>query len=283
VSDEELTLPTRVGHAEWGDNHFRGYSIVRDLAGREDSTSLLALAIVGRRLDENERLMLDDLATAIHVADPRIWPLKLVRVTSSYGGCLAAVAAAIVSADRARIGHHSTGGAAEVLLQLGEGLLLDGANGAASGNSVLEERCRRLMADQSRPIGFGVPFRARDERVDILTGRVVARGRNRLPYWRLYEAAAETVWRIKSVRPNMTLAAAAVFLDMRFTPSQIGPLMTAIGANAFWANAVEGAEQMPAVLRVLPTSCVRYVGPPARPSPRALTRQLDIALDRNSR
>lgn len=267
MSNEDLR--TGVGHAEWGDNNFRGYSVARDLAGREGVTSLLALAIAGRRLAEDERLMLDDLATATHVADPRIWPLKLARVTSAYGGSHAGVAAAIVSADGARLGHQATGRAAELLVQLRAGFLTENGKGAESGNAILEDHCRRLLANQNRPVGFGVPFRQRDERVDILTDRVAARGRSELPYWRLYAAVGETVWRIKSVRPNMTLASAAVFLDMGFTPAQIGPLMTAIGASAFWANAFEGAEQAPACLQTLPEGSVNYVGPAPRRSPRA--------------
>ena len=265
---EKPTLFTRVGHAEWGDNRFRGWSVAHDLVGRESASSLIALAIVGRRIDENERLMLDDMATATHVADPRIWPFKLVRVTAAYGGCQAAVAAAIVSLEGAMIGHQAAGPAAEFLLHLRDELLVNTANRAEEDDLVLEERCRLLLAQQRRPVGFGVPFRRRDERVDMLTERVVARGRSELPYWRLFAKTAEIFWRIKNVRPNMTLAAAAVCLDMGFTPMQIGPLMTAIGSSAFWANAFEGAAQMPPSLQTLPENCVRYVGPPSRVSPR---------------
>jgi hypothetical protein len=269
VNRETPTLATRVGHAEWGDNHFRGYSVARDLAGVESVTSLFALAISGRRLTEDERLMLDDMATVTNVADPRIWPLKMVRVTSAYGGCNAAVAALTLSLEDAPIGHHAAGRAAEVLVHLRDGLSVDSANHAQEDDGVLEERCLRLVGDEGRPFGFGVPFRPRDERVDLLTERIAARGRSELPYWRLFVKVADVYWRLSNVRPNVQVAMGAACLDMGFTPTQIGPLMTAISASAYWANAFEGAQQMPPSLRILPENCVRYVGPPPRKSARA--------------
>jgi len=265
MSGERPTLRTRVGLAEWGDNRFRGYSAAHDLSGRESIGGLLVLAIAGRRIDANERLMLDDMATVTNVADPRIWPLKLVRVTSSYGGCLAAFAAVTVSLEGARIGHEMVGRAAEILVRLHDGLVASGTE----SDDVLEELCRRLLAEHGRVLGLGVPFRPRDERVDMLMERVAARGRSEQPYWQLFTRAAEIFWRIRRVRPNMGLAAAAICLDMGFTPTQIGPLITALAAPAYWANAVEGAEQMPPSLQTLPERCVRYVGPALRKSPRA--------------
>jgi hypothetical protein len=266
-------LPTRVGHAEWGDNRFRGYSVACDLAGRESMAGLLALAIAGRRVDDNERLILDDIATIISVADPRIWLLKLVRLASAYGGCNAGVAAITVSLENAPIGHHATGTAAELLLDMRRGLLAAGADGEDPDDRVLEEQCRRSLADHRQPFGFWVPFRARDERVEMLAERVAARGRATLPYWRLFAKIADIFWRIDNLRPSAPVAVSAVCLDMGFTPVQIGPLVTAMGASDFWANAFEGAAQMPPSLQTIPASWVRYLGPQPRMSPRALARQ----------
>jgi hypothetical protein len=280
VSRAGLRLPTRVGHADWGDNQFRGYSVARDLAGHETITSLLVLGIVGRRLDENERLMLDDLATVTSATDPRIWPLKMVRVASAYAGCGAAVAALTVYLEGAPIaryaadaptGHHAAGRAAQILVDLRDAVLA-GGNPDAGADAILESHCRRMVGDKGGPFGFGVSLRHRDERIDLLAERVAARGRNELPYWRLFVNAAEIFWRLGSLRPNAPVAMGAVLLDMGFTPAQIGPLMLAIGAPAFWANAFEGAEQAPACLRTLPADCVRYVGPVRRSTPRAKPR-----------
>lgn len=269
MSREIPPLLTRVGHAEWGDNHFRGYSVARDLAGRESLTGLFALAIAGRRLDENERLMLDDVVTVTNVADPRIWPLKLIRLTSAYGGCNAAVAALTVALEEAPIGHYAAGRAAEILLQMREGLAASGAEDSKDLGSALEKQCRNWVDDKGQPFGFGVFFRPRDERVDMLTERVAARGRSELPYWRLFIDVADVFWRISNVRPNMPVAMGAICLDMGFIPAQIGPLMTAMGASAFWANAFEGAQQSPSCLQQLPSESVRYVGPAPKLSPRA--------------
>lgn len=263
------SLPTRIGHAEWEDNRLRGYSVAHDLAGNESTTGLFVLAIVGRRLHENERLMLDDLATVANVADPRIWPLKLVRVAAAFGGCFAAMAAATVCLEGAQIAEESAGRAAGMLVELHDALLAEGTDPWGADARVLEKHCHTWLAHRSRPVGFDVPFRPCDERVGLLIGRVTARGRSQLPYWRLFASAAEAFFRIGNVRLNIASAMAAVCLDMGFAPGQIGPLMMAIGSSAYWANAVEGAEQSPACLQTLPETCVRYVGPGPRRSPRA--------------
>jgi hypothetical protein len=269
VSGEIPTLPTRIGHAEWGDNRLRGYSVGRDLAGRESTTGLFVLSIVGRRLNENERLMLDDLAVVANVADPRIWPLKLVRVVAAFGGRFAAMAAATVCLEGAQIAEASAGRAADILVELHHALLAEGTDPWSADEWVFEKHCRSWLAERSRPVGFHVPFRPRDERVDLLAERVAARGRSELNYWRLFAKVTEAFFRIGNMRPNIMPAAGAVCLDMGFTPRQIGPLMMAIGSSAYWANAVEGAEQSPVCLQMLPETCLRYVGRAPRRSPRA--------------
>ena len=269
MSKTTPTLRTRVGHSEWGDNRFRGYSVAQQLVGRETATGMLVLAIAGKRIDQNGCAMLDDLATVMAVADPRIWPLKLVRVTSAYGGCLAAVAAATITLEGALVGHASTGRAAAVLVDLRERLLTNAAPGENASDLAIETECRHLLAAGTRTVGFGVPFRQRDERVDMLAARVAARGRADLPYWQLFVRVTATFRRIRRLEANIGLAAAAVCLDMGFSLGHIGPLVTALGASDLWCNAVEGSEQMPPSLQTLPTDCVRYVGPPSRVSPRA--------------
>jgi hypothetical protein len=84
-------LPTRVAHAEWGVNRYFGFP-VPDLLGDETLTGLVALAVGARRLPAAEREVLDDIAVAMTLADPRIWPLKMTRLVASYGGGLAGMA-----------------------------------------------------------------------------------------------------------------------------------------------------------------------------------------------
>ena len=265
-------LPTRVGHAEWNDNRFRGYSVARDLASRETCTGLLGLAIVGRRLDDDERAILDDLATVMTVADPRVWPLKLVRVVSSFGGCLAALAAGTVNLEGAIVGHPSTGRAAAVLVSLAEMTAESLRRDGVTEEWAMDSACRELLSRSSRLSGFGVPFRQRDERVDMLTACVEARGRSELQYWRLFSRATEMFRRTKSLEPNIGLAAGAVCLDIGVPIAQIGPFVTALGISDLWCNAMEGSEQAAETLQCLPLDVVRYAGPLERVSPRKRRR-----------
>jgi citrate synthase len=230
---------------------------------------MLILAIAGRRIDDGERAMLDDLAAVMAVADPRIWPLKLVRVVSAYGGCLAGLAAGLVNLEGALVGHPSTGRAAAVLVSLGELATANMRREGMSEELAIVAACHELVARGSRLAGFGVPFRRRDERVDMLTVRVEARGRAERPYWRLFARVTDMYRRTRNLEPNIGLAAGAVCLDMGFSLTQIGPIVTALGVSDLWCNAVEGAEQAPAILQSLPREHVQYAGPSDRVSPRA--------------
>jgi hypothetical protein len=252
-----------VGHAEWGDNRAFGHSVAQELAGKESYVGLLSLAVAGRRLTPDECALLDDLAVVITVADPRIWPLKLVRVVSSYGGCLAAFAAGELCLDEAFIGHFTTGEAAKMLVETRRAL----------GNRCFEldaltEHVRGLLEQGKRLLGIGVPFRPVDERVTMLMDRVRTRGRADLAFWRLFLLFQTALERVKKLRPNIGLAAAALCLDLGFLPRECGILVASLGSADFLANAVEGSRQAPAVLRELPNSAVVYRGCEPRMSPR---------------
>jgi len=260
---DPIVLPTRVGHAEWGDNRAFGHSVAQDLAGNERYVGLLSLAVAGRRLTVSECALLDDLAVVMTVADPRIWPLKLVRVASSHGGCLAAFAAGQLCLDEAFIGHFTTGEAARMLLETRRAL----GDGCFDVDAITEH-VRVLLEPGKRLLGIGVPFRPIDERVVMLTERVHARGRADLPFWKLFLLFQTALERVKKLRPNMGLAAAALCLDLGFTPRECAILVTALGSADFLANAVEGSLQAPAVLRELPQSAIAYRGCEPRTSPR---------------
>jgi hypothetical protein len=260
---DELALPTRVGHAEWGDNRAFGHSVAETLVGAETYVGMLSLAVAGHRLSVEERALLDDLAVAMTVADPRIWPLKLVRVVSSYGGCLAAFAAGELCLDEAFVGHFTTGQAAQTLVDTQEIL------GDHSGDlDAVTEHVRALLAPRKRLLGIGVPFRPIDERVVMVSECVGARGRAHLPYWRLFLRFQAALERVKNLRPNIGLAAAAITLDMGFTPRQCAILVASLGSTDFLANAVEGSLQAPPMLRQLPDCVLVYRGREARTSPR---------------
>ncbi len=261
MSSKPPPLTTRVGHADWGDNRYCGFSVGAELAGNETIAGLIALATTGRRLAPEERGVLDDIAVAMTVADARVWPLKMTRVVSSYGGSLAAVAAANVCLEEAYVGHWTSGEAAVLLSALR-------AEAPDLTVAAMREPLDRRFREGVRLVGFGVPFRPEDERVRMLKECLARRGRTGLPYWRTLEAASGAARILRNLEPNIGLAVAAACLDLGFTPRQISLVCVALGQTDYVANAVEGGEQRPAVLRRLPDAAIEYVGKAERTSPR---------------
>ena len=255
-------LNTQVGHAGWGANEHFGHDVGDELLGEESVAGLLALAVTGRRLGAPEQQLLADLAVAMTVTDPRIWPLKLTRVVSAYGGCLAALAAANLCIERALVGHWTSGEAAQVMLDLERAC--DDLDDDAAVKGALE----RLLRERGRLMGFGVPFRESDERVELVRRCVRERGRHEEKYWALLERMRKAVVDLKGIAPNIGLAIGAVCLDMGMTPYEISCMSAALGQNVYLANAVEGARQVPEVLRRLPEAGISYRGPAPRESRR---------------
>jgi hypothetical protein len=255
-------IPTRVAHAEWGDNRLQGHSVKDELAGNETWLGVVVLGVTGRRLGEAERGMLDDLGVVMTVADPRIWPLKLARVAAAYGDTLAGVAAGTLAMDEALIGNWTFGAMAGLLRRLRR------AASAPDDAPSVEAACRAELGSMRRILGFGVSSRPVDERVEMLRLRVAARGRDRLEYWTLFEQVAAAVMQLKGLKPNIASAAAAVCLDLGFDERETAVICAFIGLSDFLPNAAEGAVQMPASLQSLDLASIRYVGPPPRESGR---------------
>src|SRR5262245_36394504 len=118
---EPLVLPTHVAHAYTDDHEFCGAKLYAKLLGRERFVGLIARAIQPAHPhtpSEEALALLDDLAVITTVADPRIWPLKIVRVVSSYGSIYPAWAAANLCLEGARIGPDACGRAASSLVAL---------------------------------------------------------------------------------------------------------------------------------------------------------------------
>lgn len=250
-------LVTRVGHAGHGHNHFMGFDVAEDLAGSFDIWSTLAIAVGFRPLDPAEAGVLDDVAVCALASDPRIWPLKLVRVASAYGSRSAALAAFSVACDHALIGPSISGDAAEFL-----------ATFAAVDLEVLPRMVgERLAKYVLPPPGFGVPFRDVDERVVALEHCLERRGRSSMPTWTRLRAVERIVIEARGAPVNIGGAVAAALLDVGLSPEHIRALPLAL--PGVLANAVEGARQAPEVLRRLPDDMLEYRGPAPRKSPRA--------------
>lgn len=265
-------IPTRVALHCFGENRYFGHGALADLFGNETLTGLVAMAITGRRPTNEQRSVLDEVAVVMTSADPRIWPLKLTRIVSSYGGTLAGFAAGHLAMEGDTIGPwiigHSATQLQELRLAVGEGI--DDPAVVAATITAFVSRTKRIF-------GFGVPLRSSDERMDALERRVVGGKRENLPHWRLQLALSRHVRDVKGLPPNIGVGVAAILLDSGYTPYEASALTIFLNENVFVANAVEGALQAQPSLQKLPTEYVRYAGMPDRESPRALAARTAAA------
>jgi hypothetical protein len=259
----ELVEPTRVAHWGYDEHRYFGHRVFEELTGRESLTSLTVLSVLGRRLSPECCAVVDEVACAVTLADPRIWPLKLTRVIASYGAALPAAAAGLLVEEGARIGPWAGVQAAKLLVALREEI------GTRAGDTpFVREVVHRYLAEHHFVWGFGTPFRERDERLVAFRACMRRRGRDTLPYWATMEAVAPVVREARQAEPNISAAFAATFLDMGLDPYQVGALASSIMHHMFVANALEGAAE-PGPLCQLPDASVRYVGRKPRSSPRA--------------
>jgi hypothetical protein len=258
-------IKTRTAHWGWDEHQYFGKAVFAELTGKESLASLVALSVVGRTLPPDCIGLIDEVASVVTLADPRIWPLKLTRLIASYGSTMPAVAAGLLIEEDARIGPWACVYAAHTLLELRSAL-----GEKLDDPGCVRETVTRLLGSRPFVWGFGTPFRAYDERLVALREHVVRRGRDRLPYYRLMSATADIVRDTRSVEPNLGIALAALFLDIGLTPNQIGALVAALMQHMFFAHAMEGAEHADPGLQRLPVEALDFVGREPRLSPRAV-------------
>lgn len=261
---------TQVGHGGHEQHRFCGCDVFGDLLGNETSAGLLALSVARRRISPAEAAALDDLAVAACLADPRIWPLKITRLVASYGRTLPAFGAGHMSVENPMMGNWQAGDIAAMFVDL-----------AAAARSLNEEgfvrEVKKILAQRPRLVGYGVYFRRprpaddvpHDERVEALRAQLHRRGRTGLPYWKLFERFNEVVRVERRVSPTIAAAAAALLLDMGFTPHQVSAIAFFSNATTFTSNAFEAAEQKSETLQRLPVDSVAWAGQAPRLSPRA--------------
>lgn len=267
MSAAELELPTRCAHWGWYDHRYFGHAVFEELAGKSRVTGLFALSVLGRQLTDDCLETLDDIACVCTLADPRIWPLKMTRIVAAYGSTLPAVAAGCLILQSARIGPWKTADAAVALAELHAKIGLRADDAAVVACAVAEFASRNHVIS-----GFGAPFHDHDERLLALRTCIERRGRDQLPHWRTMEAVAKQVRSSRHLHPNLGLGLAAALLDMGITVAEIGPICTIFCQHMFFANAVEGAQQSPEVLKEIPSNCISYIGKAPRVSPKAQAR-----------
>ena len=251
------TLPTSVGRADDGENQFRGFAVGAQLAGRATHWSALSLAVGHRTLSAGECDMLGDVVVCSLAADPHIWPLKVARLVSSFGNVVPALAAGMLSTAGGFMGWGTYAPAARFLQALA-------ATPNADRESYIDSEIERIRHIP----GFGVAFRDQDERATALAKCVRTRGFERGEHWQLLVTANGVLQRRRAPM-NVTAATAALLLDIGFSAPQIEALALVVLLPNYLANAVEGAEQAPEILRRLPTETIEDRTPSPRLSPRA--------------
>jgi len=261
---ESASILTRVGHAGWEDHRHFGCSVFSELLGFESYTGLMALAVTGRRLPPEQCCVLDDIACVLTVADPRIWPPKAIRVASSYGSLSSSLAVGCFFLESRVLGPWTSGFAAKFLEDIASEAVLAAGEIERIRNSIAS-----VLNERGRLIGFGVPFRRRDERLEALRRSIELRGRHKLPYWQLFEIVADIVGELSGLAPNIGIGVAAACLDLGFEPEEISPLVISLNLNVLIANAVEGCNEEAACLRRMPDARIEYLGKRNRTSPRS--------------
>lgn len=261
----DAPVRTRVARAIAGEHLFFGYKVGDELAGHAGFWSLLSLSIGHRLLGDDECGLLDDLKAAHMVADPRIQPLKLARMVASRGGALAGYCAGLLMIERSMIGPACAEHAARMLADVARAL----GDAEPTEEAVAAAFDQTPFAAASYLPGFGVPFRERDERLPSIHRCMRARRRDALRHARIERALARVVERRRRLPPNIAGTAAAILLDMGFSPAQCGLVGVGLAVAYFLANAVEGAAQQSPVMQRLPAAAIRYVGPAARETRRA--------------
>lgn len=250
-------LPTSVGRADRGENQFRGFAVGAQLAGQLRHWSALSLAVGHRALSERECEILGDIVVCSLAADPHIWPLKVTRLVSSFGNAVPALVAGILSTAGGFMGWGTYAPASRFLRALAD-------TPASDREAYVDAEVARLRHIP----GFGVAFRDQDERATALAKCVPDRGFDSGKHWKALLAANEFLER-RGVPMNIAAATAALLLDVGFSPSQIEVLGPLLLLPNYLANAAEGAEQAPEILRRLPSESIEDRTPSPRLSPRA--------------
>gem|GEM_PF-2961987 len=296
----DAVVVTRVGWADYGDFEHFGRRLYRSF----DGTGFLALVVygvTGTMLGPEEAATLDEIALCMHVPEPRVWPLKLARVAASHGDFATGLVAGCAVAGSHAIGARTVEDAANLLVELA--VACDAADGAAAagaardgggsveavareggargagGDDVLVALLRsgrdlRSLGFQGRPV---------DERVVAMRARLERRGRTSLRYWRLVTRLWEAAAKEKRGGANAFGASAAALLDLGLSPAVAGAVVAVMFQSSFVAHAFEGEMLQSRALVRLPREAMRYVGPPARVSPRAAAlRQAALAGARAS-
>lgn len=262
MTSEIPSIETRLGHAGWHDHEVRGV-LVFGLDHASATVADLLLLTIGVPRTDDARAVIRLCAQAGLNPDPRIPPMKLVRLGAAYGNLLTGLATGFAGLQSSYVGMTAVSDAARFLCEL------QGRLGWSFHDDELDAILRERRRSKAGLFGFGVAGRPVDERMEWLATRLDDALHGPRPWWCMFERAATLLARYRR-RPNLGGALAAALLDIGCTPEQAHAAACLFGLLPLLGNALEGSEQAPRILRELPaTIAVDYVGAPARTSPRA--------------
>lgn len=262
MSTKVPPLTTELGHAGWRDHEVRGV-IVFELDPRTVSIIDLVVLTLGIPIDRDDaRLVVTICAQAVLNPDPRIPPMKLVRIGAAHGSAQSALAVGMVGMQGSYVGMSAIADSAGFL----HGVVTE--VGWDASDEVLETALEARKRARTDVFGYGVPGRPIDERFMWISGQLDAAIRRPRPWWRMYERIG--AWMARGSRgPNVSGAIGAALLDLGCTVDHVGALACLFTLPPLLGNAYEGAEQRPEVIQRLPEGVVDYVGQAPRESPRA--------------
>jgi hypothetical protein len=253
---------SKIGQIGFDDHRFRGKSVLNHLIDHEDAISLIWLGLTGNSLLAEERQVLAWMAGAATAADARVWPLKITRLLSSYGNAYAGFYGGQLATPSDRIGAGSLHKSTQSLKELMNAIEMHGGQITAE---TLKPILAKYLEKNPRINGFGVPFRKTDERLDAFLKRIQGHPFADRPYWKLACLLMKQMREFKGVEPNMSLAVAAVLLDLGIPAHQASFVCSLlIMSPAFSSHALEGSLHEFHHWREISAQQIRYVGKPMR-------------------
>ncbi len=228
-----------------------------ELLGHTSVGQLLTCDVVGRMVDPDEERLIDDIMTAMSSADPRLWPFKLTRLGAAHGSAALGVAITLIASQGAIFGAKRFRDIAEALVDLRQ----------RAEHGLGDDELEAILRQGT--VGFGILYGKHDARFDALVNQLAKRTIRSDAHMQIAMRAVAVARGRMNLEPHVFVAIAAVCLDLGMTPFQIGTFgMLPLFHDAL-ANAAEGAEQQPALLRCIDLHQVQYDGREPRSSPRA--------------
>jgi hypothetical protein len=260
-----MTRPIqRAGHIGTDDNRFCGAAVFGELAGAIASpVDLLARAFGLGELNADARELMRCMALCLTSPDARVWPLKLARTLASYGNPFAGFFGAQLVNASDRVGPGAATSAAAALAWIRARV------GEAPTTAMIEEAVAAHCATRGRIAGFGVPFRAEDERVLGLRRLLIDHPATRRPAWRLHVQIAAAMRARDGLEPNIVFPLVALLLDLGLAPHRAGMFLSLIMAHTFAAHALEAADTDGPYLRELPGAVIEDRSTAPRRTPMA--------------